>query len=152
MKQKLPDEMTCMNGQLDDMLRGRKFKKMVRGCFESIRREFDIKQVEVEILLYLHRYPDASASRICSELELNKGHVSRALLNLCEHGFIVSSVNPSDRRRTKYDFLEKGKQFLVEAEAVRTKTLRLMIEGISEEELKITRIVAQKMLRNMEKL
>lgn len=152
MKKEQSDEMTCMNGQLDDILRGRKFKKAVRGRFENIRRKFGIRQVEVEILLYLHRYPDASAAQMCSDLELNKGHVSRALLNLCDNDFIVSSVNPSDRRRTKYDILEKGKQFLVEAEAVRTQTLHLMTEGITPEEMKVIRSAAVKMLRNMEKL
>ena len=141
-----------MIGQLDDVLRGRKFKKVIRERYAGIRKKYDIKQVEVEILMYLHQFPGAPASQLCSELELNKGQVSRALLDLCLKHFICPEKSPVDRRCTVYGFTDKGKRFFREAEREREKTLRLMVSGISQQEMAVTRAVAEKMLANMEKL
>ena len=142
----------CMSGELDDVLRGRKFKKVMQRRFEDIRKKYDIKQVEVEILLHLNQFPEVSASQMCSDLELNKGQVSRALLDLCLKQFICPSMHPEDRRRTSYGFLEKGMRFLKEAERERARIFRRMTEGISREEMETTRNVAGKMIENMEKL
>ena len=51
-----------MADNLDIVLRGRKLKRISDIAFGELRKKYGIKQLEVEILIYLSRNPESSAS------------------------------------------------------------------------------------------
>ena len=99
---------------LNVILYGRKFKKMTDRIYEKLRQEYDLKQIEVEILYYLSQRPEDSACDIYRNLYLNKGHVSQALSSLCKKGFLKASIDPDDRRYISYSIQKKGSNMIEE--------------------------------------
>ena len=138
---------------LDDitynLMRGKKYNKIMRATLKNIRRKYSVKQIEAELLLYFSRRPDAVASEIERTLDLNKGQVSTALLSLCKNGFLESSINPDDRRYTVYRVLDKGQQFIEEADTRWRDMRQRMVQGITLKEMNTFRTVVQKVYNNM---
>ena len=92
-----------MADNLDIVLRGRKLKRISDIAFGELRRKYGLKQLEVEILIYLSRNPEASASTFIKEMGLNKGQVSVAMDNLSSGGFLFTRIryreSPARTRR-----------------------------------------------------
>ena len=59
-----------MSDNLDIILRGRKIKRISDIAFGELRRKYGLKQLEVEILIYLSRNPGASASTFIKQMGL----------------------------------------------------------------------------------
>lgn len=139
-----------MNGQIDGLLRGRKFKKIVKTSFESLREKYGIRQIDVEILMYFDKEPAAAASDVHRVLDLNKGQISTSLYDLCNKGFLISCPNQDDRRFVQYKMTEKGKEFLCESKEIREKLFRKLFDGVTPEEMDTLRNIVGKMGRNIE--
>lgn len=135
---------------VDVLLRGRKFKKMVNTAFEGLREEHGLKQIDIELLLFIENQPDASASDIRKTLDLNKGHVSTALFELCQKGFLLSCSSPEDRRYVYYRLTEKGQAFIEEAKKLRTQLFRQLFRGVTPEEHEALCSVMNKLRQNIE--
>ena len=105
-----------MSDNLDIILRGRKIKRISDIAFGELRKKYGIKQLEVEILIYLSRNPESSASSFIKEMGLNKGQVSVAMDNLSSGGFITLKRDNKDHRYSHASVTEKALPVLEEAE------------------------------------
>lgn len=141
-----------MNGQFEAALRGRKFKRFVEHTFDVIREKYGLRQIEIDLLLYLWNEPGATASEISRVLELNKGQVSQSFDRLVKEGYLEIGTDPSDRRYNTYSMTEKSKTMIGHAESIRKCASEKIFNGISKEELACAERVYSKVLENIEHL
>ena len=125
-----------INDDLNVILKGRKFKKMLDYIYEDLRNKYALRQIEIEIMMYLAKRPNDSASDIYRNLYMNKGHVSQAMNNLCVKGYLNACVDSKDRRYVSYAITEKGKSMIDETTIIRKSINEQLFQGISEEELR----------------
>jgi len=136
--------------ELDVLLRGRKFKKMIEQIYRNLRVQYDLKQVEVEVLLYLGLMPDISSTELASELALQKGHVSVAMFALCEKGYLRSEQSRKDRRMVHFHITEKGEKVRREIEQIKHKVNEQILKDFTEEEVATLESLTRKLLNNVE--
>lgn len=141
-----------MQGSFSHILNGRKFKKIQEVCFNELRERYGLKQIEVEILLFLNLYPDAHASQIYKSLDLNKGYVSQALDRLCKNNLLCVRPDPEDGRAVCYDFLRKGTAVIKDCRKKKEDLDRSLLAGLSAEELKVMSNVAEKIEQNIRQI
>ena len=143
---------TMMDDEMDTVLRGRKLKKYTDHTFRTIREEYDLKQIEIEILFCLYKNPKATSSDVYRELSLHKGHVSMAMDDLCQKGYLQSEHDRHDRRYVNYEITEKGKPVAEEIAAIRGESHSKIFEGVSEEEMDILKSIMAKVSGNLDKI
>ncbi len=141
-----------MSDNLDIILRGRKIKRISDLAFGELRRKYGLKQLEVEILIYLSRNPESSASTFIKEMGLNKGQVSVAMDNLSFGGFITLKRDNTDHRYCHASITEKTLPVLEEAEKIKVLYEKMIFSGISPEDAFSFWKVSEKMLANLEKI
>ena len=141
-----------MADNLDIVLRGRKLKRISDIAFGELRRKYGLKQLEVEILIYLSRNPEASASTFIEEMGLNKGQVSVAMDNLSSGGFITLKRDNKDHRYSHASVTEKALPLLEEAEKLKVMYEIMIFSGISPEDAFSFWNVSKKMMANLEKI
>lgn len=139
-----------MNENMDVMLRGRKFRKLVEYTFSDIRTKYDLRQIEIEVLLYLFNHPGSNSSEVYRSLSINKGHVSQAIFNLCNKGFLTSEQDKNDRRYVTFSITDLGRSLIKESTEVREATMRRLFDGISEEDLEAFRRINAKISENID--
>lgn len=141
-----------MSDNLDIILRGRKIKRISDIAFGELRKKYGIKQLEVEILIYLSRNPESSASSFIKEMGLNKGQVSVAMDNLSSGGFITLKRDNKDHRYSHASITEKTLPVLEEAEKIKVLYEKMIFSGISPEDAFSFWNVSKKMMANLEKI
>ncbi len=141
-----------MQGNLDCLLRGRKFKAMSDELYAEVRRQYGLRQVEIELLQYLEQVPDATASEICRTLNMNKGHVSQGFDSLCRNAYLTVCPDTKDRRYVRYELTEKGRQFLQRAAEVRGRIEQAVLQGLTGEELAALRSISAKICGNIDRI
>ena len=141
-----------MSDNLDIILRGRKIKRISDIAFGELRKKYGIKQLEVEILIYLSRNPESSASTFIKEMGLNKGQVSVAMDNLSSGGFITLKRDNKDHRYSHASITEKTLPVLEEAEKIKVLYEKMIFSGISPEDAFSFWNVSKKMMANLEKI
>ncbi len=141
-----------MSDNLDIILRGRKIKRISDVAFGELRRKYGLKQLEVEILIYLSLNPESSASTFIKEMGLNKGQVSIAMDNLSSGGFITLKRDNTDHRYSHASITEKTLPVLEEAEKIKVLYEKMIFSGISPEDAFSFWKVSEKMLANLEKI
>lgn len=142
-----------MNTQVESILQGGQFKKLLDEQSTELRQKYDMKKAELEILYFLSRCGSHNTSTdIHTRLMMNRGHISQAVDSLCRRRFIIAIPDEKDRRYIHYKVLDSAKE-IVEEMAERRETInKQILKGISEEELKAFQEVSLKIKKNIEEL
>lgn len=142
-----------MDRQVESILQGGQFKKLLDEQSAELRRKYDLKKAELEILYFLSRCGEHNTSTdIHYQLMMNKGHISQAVDSLCRRNFIMAIPDKEDRRYIHYEILDSAQEIVEEMAKRREETNRKIFEGISEEELKVFAEVSAKIRNNIKKL
>lgn len=142
-----------MDGQIESILKGGKFRKLMEEQIGEIRKKYDMKKAELEILYFLSRCDGHNTSTdIHDQLMMNRGHISQAVDSLCKRKFISAIPDERDRRYVHYILLDSAREIVRELSAQYEELNGKILDGISEEELEIFQRVAAKIRNNMEKL
>lgn len=142
-----------MDGQIESILKGGKFRKLMEEQIGEIRKKYDMKKAELEILYFLSRCDGHNTSTdIHDQLLMNRGHISQAVDSLCKRKFISAIPDERDRRYVHYILLDSAREIVRELSTQYEELNCKILDGISEEELEIFQRVAAKIRNNMEKL
>ena len=141
-----------INDEFNVILKGRKFKKMLDNVYESLRDKYDLRQIEIEIMMYLAQRPGDSASDIYRNLYMNKGHISQAMNNLCIKGYLSARVDSNDRRYVSYEITEKGRSMIDETTGIKSSINEQLLRGITEEELRVVERAAAIISDNLDRV
>lgn len=142
-----------MDIQIESILQGGQFKKLLDEQSAALRQKYDMKRAELEILYFLSRCGDHNTSTdIHYQLMMNRGHISQAVESLCKRSYIIAVPDAYDRRYVHYEILDSAKEIVEEIAKNREEMNRKILEGISEEELRQFREVSVKIRKNIERL
>lgn len=142
-----------MDVQMESMMQGGPFKKLLEEQVAEIRRKYDLKKAEIEILYFLSRCDGHNTpTDIHYQLMMNRGHISQAVDSLCHRGYIVVSPDKTDRRYVHYELSDSARKIVDEISRRREAMNAQIFEGISEEEMRIFKEVSGKIKKNIEKL
>lgn len=139
-----------MEENVEALLRGGWFMRLIEQQAADIRRKYDLKKVDIEVLYYLSLNPTDNAARdIQKYLKINKGYLSQVLDGLCKKGYLTASPDPVDRRYVHYLLSDRTRSITEEICAERNEVNRRIFEGITEEEREIFRKTAEKIEQNI---
>lgn len=139
-----------MEENVEALLRGGWFMRLIEQQAADIRRKYDLKKVEVEVLYYLYLNPTDNAARdIQKYLKINKGYLSQVLDSLCKKGYLTASPDLVDRRYVHYLLSDRTRSVAEEICVERDEVNRRIFEGITEEEREIFRKTAEKIEKNI---
>ena len=142
-----------MDRQIDIILQGGQFKKLLEEQSDELRQKYDMKRAELEILYFLSKSGEHNTSTdIHRQLMMNRGHISQAVDNLCRRNYIIAIPDKNDRRYVHYEISDHAKELITEMTSRREAMNQKILEGVSEEELKIYREVSEKIRNNINKL
>lgn len=138
---------------METMLQGSQFKKLLEEQSMELRQKYDMKRAELEILYFLSRCGQHNTSTdIHQQLMMNRGHVSQAVDSLCRRRYIIAIPDQKDRRYVHYEILSPAQEIVAEMAKQREKMSAQILNGISEDELKVFRMVSAKIKRNIENM
>lgn len=142
-----------MDFQIESFLQGGKFKKLQEERIIELRKKYNMKKVELEVLFFLSYCGEHNTAKdIHYQLTMNKGHISQAVTSLCQRHMIIAIPDEEDRRYVHYKVSDSAREIVIEMRRNRERISQQILEGISEEELKQFKDVAAKIAKNIENL
>lgn len=142
-----------MDKQIDVVLRGGQFKKLLEEQSIELRHKYDMTRAELEILYFLSRCGTHNTSTdIHRQLMMNRGHISQVVDNLCRRKYIIAIPDENDRRYVHYEISDCARELVKEMTERREAMNQRILNGISEEELKVYWDVSEKIKKNIDEL
>ncbi len=136
---------------IEIVLKGGEFRKYSDTKFALLRKHYDMKRAEFEVIYYLSICKDADSLVNISEfLNANKGHISSTVYTLTEKGYISSAQDKNDRRYMHFSLTDKGKEVAAEIENIWHNIRNELFYGLSDEEIALYKDISYRICRNIE--
>lgn len=129
----------------DCLLWDRKLRGFFKAFFEEFRRDYGLKQIDLEILFYLHYYPEASIGEISRNQSLNKGQLSLAMTELKEKGYIDAVGSEQDKRYQIYHLTPAAEKLWERIVASKMQMRDRLYDGFADED----RAMFEKLVRRI---
>lgn len=140
-----------MTNELELLITGRQFRKMCEKEYETIRKKYDLRKIELDILYFLECTKEAQTARDIARIkQISKAHISSAVEKLVEKSMLETREDTADRRRIILQVTRAGKAVVKELVLIRQRMSQIVYKGITEEEQRVMQQVAEKMLKNMQ--
>lgn len=139
-----------MDEGIEALLNGQQFKRFQEKFLGPIAEEYELSVLELRLLRFLdaHCYLD-TAKDIIKVRHWTKSHVSKAIENLIERGYLCRQIDERDRRKVHLMVQSKADPLL---ERIRTEYQQMnciVLDGIDEDELQVVAQVARKISDNI---
>ena len=131
---------------------GKKMKKLYTAFSNKIRKTYDLKQIDLEIIFYLYRHPEASLGEISRKMYLNKGQLSQGISSLKDKGYIRTEKDDNDQRYTYYRLTKKSKNLVSEINKIADYASNVLLDGLSKEQIDVYCSVIKMIRSNINKL
>lgn len=142
-----------MDERVELALKGSEFKRVLESHFDAVKKHYDLKKVDIEVLFYLSECQESNTpTDIYKRLGLNRGHVSQAIDTLVKRGYISALPDKNDRRSMHYVITGKADQAISEISLLKNDFEQRLLEGISEREKETFKRVTYKIMENLEKM
>lgn len=124
-----------MNDHFELLIMGQQFKKLYEKCYGHIMQTYGLKKIDIDVLYFLsHSGKQDTAKDIANLIYVSKAHVSKAIENLHQKALIDLIADPSDRRYVHIRISASGQPIVDEIKQIRTKTEKILFDGISPED------------------
>lgn len=134
----------------DILLLIRGLDKLNNKCLEPVRKEYELSQMEVIIMGFLHNNPGKdTVGDISSWRMLPKGNVSQGVESLIQKGFLERFPDKEDRRKIHLCITDKAKNMICGIDRARKEYNNQIFDGLSEEEQKMYFQINGKILENV---
>jgi DNA-binding MarR family transcriptional regulator len=142
-----------MDEQLEIALKGGDFKRLVDTQFNEIKKKYDLKKVEIEVLFFLSKCGNENTpTDITRRLNLNRGHVSQAIDLLLKRQLIAAVADVQDRRCMHYTITTNAVAIIDEIANVKKRMDEQILKDISEKELELYKKISDKMIKNIREM
>lgn len=142
-----------MDEWVELVLKGGRFRKLQDEHFMGLRRKYDMKKAEMEILYFLSKCGENNTSTdIYHKLAMNRGHISQAVDSLCKRNYLTAIPDQEDRRYVHYKLTDAAQEIVQELKKEHEEISKKILDGVTEEELNTLKRIAYKMWKNMDKL
>ena len=130
---------------------GMKMRKLLDKKSEVFAQKYGVRNVELEILLFLYHSPCGDTAKdIVEEKNLSKAHISKSVDNLRAKGFVVLTEDENDRRKRHIELTQKAEEAAKEMLEIHNDCRRIIMRYVTEEEKTVMDCVMQKMLRSLD--
>ena len=109
-------------------------------------QRFGLTIPEWRVIVILGRFPGLSAVEVAERTLMDKVAVSRAVTRLLKNGRIEREFADADRRRSILNLSDKGKQVLDEIAPLALEMESTLLEGLSQEEVKVLDSIIDRLL------
>lgn len=123
-----------------------------QAAFRIQRGGSELSSLNHSLILAICREPGRSQDELAKDICINKSGVARALAVLESKELVIRKTDPADKRRTLVEPTEKMLEILPEVRKITADWIKLVSEGIPEEELAVFQSVISKMERNARKI
>lgn len=142
-----------MDNRVEIALKGNEFKRVLEKYFDAIKKKYELKKVDIEVLLYLSECGDKDTpTDIYMTLGLNRGHVSQAIDSLMKKGYVQAIADSNDRRIAHYTILEDAQDITTEVVALKNEFDKKIFNGLSQEEISQYKSITYKIMQNIKKM
>ncbi len=129
--------------------------KLITYYYESLSKsiceKYNLTKMEYDILMFLYNNPQFNtAADIVKVRKSTKSHVSIALKDLEKKGMIERRQNPNNKKIIEIFLLEKAKKISDEGMNLQKKLMHNLLDGFSDDEKKICKIMFDKIAANAE--
>jgi DNA-binding MarR family transcriptional regulator len=139
-----------MDEQMEIVLKGGDFKRLLDTQLDEIKKKYDLKKVEIEVLFFLSRCgSENTPTDITKRLNLNRGHVSQAIDVLLRRKLIAAVADEKDRRCMHYTITTNAVPVIDEIANVKKRMDEQILKGITAEELETYKKISEKMMKNI---
>jgi len=104
------------------------------GLLDDHLLNSDYSLVEARILYEIHTNQPVSASRIMTEIHIDKGYLSRVLKQFEKTGLISKEISSEDARITLVSLTEKGMQLFNELNDTSNQQIATLIKELTKEQ------------------
>ncbi len=130
---------------------GMKMRKLLDKKSEVLTQKYGVRNVELEILLFLYHSPCGDTAKdIVEEKNLSKAHISKSVDNLRAKGFVVLTQDENDRRKRHIELTQKAVEAAKEMLEVHNECKEVIMRYVTEEEKKVMNRVMEKMLASLD--
>lgn len=141
-----------MTNELELLITGRQFQKMCEREYETIRKKYDLRKVELDMLYFLDYFQEAKTAKDIAKMrQVSKAHISSAVENLVERQLLETREDSEDRRRMLLELTEAGGEIVKEVALIRKRMTEIVYDGITDQEKQVMQQAAKKMMQNMQK-
>lgn len=121
-----------------------------RQLHEQVEQlELDITPMHARVMKIIDRKKPCTAVDIANFLDRDKAQVTRLVNTLIEKGLITRTQNPSDKRSLYLCITGTGGEVIRAIEKVDTTTRKIMMAGLTSEEIIFFQHIADKMANNI---
>ena len=122
---------------------GMKMRKLLDKKSEVFAQKYGVRNVELEILLFLYHSPCGDTAKdIVEEKNLSKAHISKSVDNLRAKGFVVLTED--------IELTEKAVEAAKNMLEVHNECKEVVMRYVTDEEKELMNQIMQKMLRSLD--
>ena len=130
---------------------GMKMRKLLEKKSEVLVQKYGVRNVELEILLFLYHSPCGDTAKdIVEQKNLSKAHISKSVDNLRAKGFVILTEDDNDRRKRHIELTQKAEEAAKEMLEIHNDCRCIIMRYVTEEEKAVMDRVMQKMLRSLD--
>jgi len=130
-----------------------RIKKTYDKMWTDVRKEYELTQNEIIVLLLLKNNPDLDTSADIAEYcSLSRSLVCKSVEELMKNGYLLVKTDRKDRRYQHLILTSNADKVLSKLQQMRERLWSIQKEGITEEEIDAFYLVLLKMRRNLEKV
>ena len=134
----------------DFITSGMLLKKLIDKKAEPIMDEYDLRPIELDILVLLYREKEIdTAKAIVQKKHFSKAHISKSIEHLNERGFIEIYEDGADHRILHIRLTEKSQDVIERMLIIYGECRNILQRSISGEELELVRKVVLKINENI---
>lgn len=129
-----------------------KSDRVLNRMMTETARNQGVTKPEMDVLLFLYNNPQYDKAADVSELRfLAKSYVSKAVDLLQKRGYLQVQNDEKDRRVMRLKLTPAADSLIAAGNETRERFLKILFEGVSQEELQTMQKIHQKMMENLER-
>lgn len=134
----------------DMLLTNRGLIKLYEQSLTQIRTAWQLSQLEITIISFLHNNPGRDTIGDISEIRMiPKGNVSQGVESLVQKSYVVRTPDPKDRRKVHLSLTDRTQAIVSEIEETQKNYGAWIFEGFTEEELRLFQQMNEKILERV---
>lgn len=139
-----------MDWMLEGLLQGTQFQKIYNRRIEDLRKEYNLRKVDIDILYFLYKSGEHNTSKDIGDLNLfNKGHISQSIGRMEEQQLIYAIRDQDDRRCMHIMLTDKAVKIVEEITVLRRQMYNIILKGVTREEQNVLLSVSRKVNENI---
>ncbi len=128
-------------------------KKVYDTLWDGIMEQFRLTRAEIDVLAFIAINPELNTAHDIVEYRMiAKSHVSKAVDNLIERGFLTREQDKKDRRCMHLTLTDAAEEIVSAIQAKQQEFAKKLTEGFTEDELLFLSKMTTRIADNASKL